>query len=63
MPNKNGVDAYLEMLKENPGLKAIFMSGYPAEILMEKRLFENGLNFMNKPVSYSALIEKIRELL
>lgn len=63
MPKRNGLDAYQEMLGENPELKAIFMSGYPAEILTDKRILENNLNFMNKPVSYSALLEKIRALL
>ena len=63
MPKRNGVDAYQEMLMENPGLKAIFMSGYPSEILTDKRILENNLNFMNKPVSYSLLLEKMAELL
>lgn len=63
MPKKNGLDAYQEMLVENPGLKVIFMSGYPAEILTDKRIFENNLHFINKPIFSSALLAKMAELL
>lgn len=63
MPNRNGVDAYQEIAKIKPDLKAIFMSGYAAEILSGKGITESDLNFINKPVSYAALLEKLNEVL
>lgn len=63
MPNMGGKEAYEEMKKLNPGLKTIFMSGYAADILRNKAVLEEGLNVLQKPVSPSDLLLKVREIL
>ncbi|MBM9512519.1 PAS domain S-box protein [Desulfogranum marinum] len=63
MPKKNGIDTYNEMKKMNPDVKALFMSGYTANVVFDKGLNEKGFNFISKPLSPNALLFKIRTLL
>ncbi|MEK7773164.1 MAG: PAS domain S-box protein, partial [Deltaproteobacteria bacterium] len=50
MPRKNGKEAYNEIRKARPGIRAIFTSGYNEEIIHKKGILEEGLNFVSKPV-------------
>lgn len=63
MPKKSGKAAYYEMLKMKQGLKAIFLSGYSADLMQHKNIFEKGLNFVSKPVFPNNLLLKIQEVL
>ncbi len=63
MPNKSGKETYEEIRKMRPDAKAIFMSGYTADIISQKGLLEEGINFLSKPVSMIDLIRKVREVL
>ncbi|KAF0144150.1 MAG: multi-sensor hybrid histidine kinase [Nitrospirae bacterium] len=63
MPAKTGKEAYKEIKKIRPDIKALFVSGYPAEISDRKGLFEEGINFVPKPVSPTGLLKKVREIL
>jgi PAS domain S-box-containing protein len=63
MPRKSGKDAYEEVKKIAPGVKALFTSGYTADIIHRKGVLEEGLNFIAKPVAPDILLRKIREVL
>jgi two-component system, cell cycle sensor histidine kinase and response regulator CckA len=63
MPVMNGKDAYDEMKRLCPELKAIFTSGYTADILNEKGIQKNQLNFLPKPLALDGLLAKVREVL
>mgnify|MGYP005848683349 FL=1 len=63
MPKKTGKEAYLEIRKIKPDIKALFMSGYPADVVHKEGILEEGLNFISKPVSPKALLRKVREVL
>ncbi|MBI5643759.1 MAG: PAS domain S-box protein [Deltaproteobacteria bacterium] len=63
MPRKNGKEAYGEIIKINPRVKAMFLSGYTEDIINKKGILEEGLNFYIKPISASGLLRKIREVL
>lgn len=63
MPKKNGRDAYLEIRKTNPDVKAIFVSGYTGEFLTEEGILKEGLHFLPKPVVPWSLLEKVQEVL
>ncbi len=63
MPKKNGKQVYDEAKKMIPGIKALFVSGYTADILQEKGSIDEGLDFISKPVPPNELLEKIRELI
>ncbi len=63
MPKKNGKEAYEEIKKTVPEIKALFMSGYTADIIGRKGALEEGVNFISKPVIPDELLRKARELL
>jgi len=62
MPKKNGIEAYEEIIKIKPDIKAIFTSGYPADVIQKKGLIE-GLNFVLKPVGPTKLLRMVKTIL
>lgn len=63
MPKMNGKAAYDEIRKIKPDMKAIFISGYTANVIHKKGIVEEGLNVVFKPVSPIKLLEVIRKVL
>ena len=62
MPKKNGKEVYDAIRKIKPKIKAVFISGYSAEIIDEQAIIE-GLHFIGKPVSPEELLLSVREVL
>jgi CheY-like chemotaxis protein len=60
MPKKSGRDAFEEMNRIRPGIKAVFMSGYSTDIIEEKGLLDRGMTFLPKPLNPTELLEVIR---
>ncbi|MEA5114454.1 MAG: PAS domain S-box protein [Geobacteraceae bacterium] len=63
MPGKNGMELLADIRGINPGIKAIFLSGYTAEIMHGKGIFEEGMDFVMKPFSREVLLRKVRDVL
>jgi CheY-like chemotaxis protein len=63
MPQMNGRDLSLLIAEMKPGLKILFMSGYTADVIAHQGILEDGVSFVSKPFSISALAEKVREVL
>jgi two-component system cell cycle sensor histidine kinase/response regulator CckA len=63
MPRKNGKEVYLYVRKIRPDVKALFTSGYTADVIHEKGVLDEGLNFISKPVAPTELLRKIRNVL
>ena len=63
MPKKNGREAYREIEKIRPDMKALFTSGYPADIIEKRGLLEEGFEVILKPVTLVALLQKVRRVL
>jgi PAS domain S-box-containing protein len=63
MPKKNGKQVFDEVRKMRPGVKAIFTSGYTADVISSKGMLEHGMHFISKPASLRDLSQKIREVL
>jgi CheY-like chemotaxis protein len=63
MPRKDGKSVYDEVRKMMPGMKALFISGYTADMIQKKGILEEGLHFVPKPVSLKVLLKKVREVL
>ena len=63
MPKKNGKEVYDEIKKTRPDIKAVFTSGYNAEVIHKKWVLEKGLGFVTKPSSPQKLLKKVREVL
>jgi hypothetical protein len=58
-----GKDLSQRILRENPGLKVIYMSGYSAEVAGKDFPLKEGVNFLAKPFEASKLAQIIREQL
>ena len=63
MPRKNGREILEEVRKMKPGIKVMFVSGYTANIMHEKGIFEEGVDFITKPFVQDTLLRKVREVL
>jgi PAS domain S-box-containing protein len=63
MPKMNGREAIREMKLLRPDLKAIYTSGYTADIITQKGLLEEGGVFITKPLNPADLLRKLREVL
>jgi PAS domain S-box-containing protein len=60
MPGKNGKQMLAEIRKIKPGMKAVFISGYTADIMNEKGVLEEGVDFITKPFNGNDLLRKVR---
>jgi len=63
MPNMGGKQAYDEMIATNPGLKAIFMSGYSPNAIHDSFVLHPGVTFLQKPFPPGILLKTVREVL
>lgn len=63
MPKKNGKEVYDYIKGKNPQIKALFMSGYTQDILTSRGIYEEGLEFMSKPLEVKNLMANIRRIL
>jgi CheY-like chemotaxis protein/two-component sensor histidine kinase len=63
MPKKSGREVYDAVKATRPDADVLFISGYTADMLHKKGIFEEGMEFLSKPVSPYDLLRKIREIL
>lgn len=61
MPVMNGKQLADHLLKINPDMKVLFMSGYTSDVIANRGVLEEGINFINKPFSRSQLAQKLQE--
>lgn len=60
MPRQSGPEAYLQMRRLRPNLPALFVSGASDEDLTRKGLSVSTTNFLAKPFTREALVDKVR---
>jgi PAS domain S-box-containing protein len=63
MPGKNGKEMLDEIRKIKPGIKAVFISGYAAEVMHDKGILEEGIELIMKPFKKDDLLRKVRKIL
>jgi DNA-binding response OmpR family regulator len=63
MPKKNGKETYQEIRTIQPDIRALFTSGYTADIVHKKGILDTGLDFVLKPITPTAFLKKVREVL
>lgn len=63
MPKKNGKEVYEEIRKAKRGIKVVFTSGYTRDVVIDKGVYEDTVEFVSKPISRSELLAKVRETL
>lgn len=64
MPEMDGIELAGAFQERCPGLPALFISGYPVEILRQRQVsLPESARLLKKPFSPSALVEVVRELI
>jgi len=63
MPKMNGKEALSAIKTLHPDVKALFMSGYTADIISRKGLVDLGFNLMQKPITPMELLAQVRKAL
>ncbi len=63
MPEMNGRDLAQNVLVLKRGIKILFMSGYSSDIISSKGIFDEEMDFIQKPFSKKELDTRIREIL
>lgn len=63
MPKLNGEKAYDAIIAEHPGVRALFMSGYAADMIHGQGLLREGAGFITKPITPALLLKKVRDIL
>ena len=63
MPKKNGREAYDEIVGIAPGIWALFISGYTADIIDHSGPLSDGPPLISKPISPQQLLTTVREML
>jgi DNA-binding NtrC family response regulator len=61
MPNKNGVDSFLEIKAGHPEARIYFMTGYSADDLLLKAVKGGAMGVFSKPVDLARLLETIEK--
>jgi len=56
-----GKDSAEQLLRENPKLKVIYVSGYSAEVAGKDFPLEEGNNFLAKPIQAFKLAQTVRQ--
>jgi len=63
MPEVNGRDLAKQLLVLYPQFKALFMSGYTADVIARRGVLDHGVSYIQKPFSLNELSIKVREVL
>ena len=63
MPGMNGRDLAQTLCALRPGLRVLYMSGYPAEVIARNGVLDSSLAFIPKPFNRADLAAKLHEIL
>ena len=63
MPDVGGVDLVRLVREEWPAVRILYMSAYPAEVLVREGLEHPGVYFLAKPFTRNELLSKVEEVL
>ncbi len=63
MPEMNGKDLLEQLTRHRPGLQALFMSGYTANVIAHRGVLDDGVEFLQKPFRAMDLAWSVRRIL
>jgi PAS domain S-box-containing protein len=63
MPGMNGKELADRLRAIRPGMKCIFMSGYTADVIANRGVLNEGVDFLQKPFLVKDLASRLREVL
>jgi PAS domain S-box-containing protein len=58
-----GSEVAASLVRERPGLKVVFMSGYPRDFMLDSGRLDEGINYIDKPFTAESLLAKVRDAL
>ena len=61
MPGMNGKPLEPKLREVKPSIRTVLVSGYTADVIAQRGVLEEGINFIQKPFTMRSLTEKIRE--
>jgi CheY-like chemotaxis protein len=63
LPEMNGRELYAHVAALKPGVRVLYISGYPGEVLSDRGHLEEGIRLLQKPFTAAALAARVRETL
>jgi PAS domain S-box-containing protein len=63
MPGMNGAELAAQLVLHHPGMKVLFTSGYTEDVISHHGVLAEGVSFLGKPYTPSALARKVREVI
>lgn len=63
MPNSDGRQVRNRVTEIQPGIRALYMSGYTENVIAHRGVLDKGIHFIPKPFTEAALSKKVREAL
>ncbi len=63
MPDMTGPELHNKLLKSQPGMKTLYMSGYTNNVVIHHGVLDEGANFIQKPFAVNDLAIKVKNIL
>jgi PAS domain S-box-containing protein len=63
MPGMNGKELSEQLRLRRPGIRILFTSGYPADVISRRGVLEKEIAYLPKPFTPNSLAAKVREIL
>lgn len=63
MPEMNGKQLFEQISRQNPDVKALFMSGYTENVIAYHGVIDPDVHFIQKPFVVNTLAAKVRQVL
>jgi len=63
MPKTSGPELATRVAQRWPNIKALFMSGYNDEAVLQHGILESGVAYLQKPLTPESLTRKVRAVL
>jgi two-component system cell cycle sensor histidine kinase/response regulator CckA len=63
MPGMDGRKLARRMISSRPDVKVLYVSGYTGQVLVSHGALDEGVAFLQKPITPGALLDKVREVL
>ena len=63
MPGMNGKRLARALRARDPELRTLFVSGYASQVLAERDLLDESVEFLEKPFGFQGLLQRVRDVL
>lgn len=63
LPGMSGSEVAALAVKQRPGIRVLYMSGYTDDAIVHHGVLESGIHFIEKPFNVDALARKVRQVL